>query len=255
MGRCEVVISSCSCTGLTKARVPCFDQISCRLQIGSPRKDDPCPVEGLDGVDQRRSVGFGEDVVANLKHVIRSETEEVAIERCMMERAQGDSVLDEGFSGRVGVGDDVGRVEKLLVTEPTERTLALVRLKYPFAKPSLVESKADHRGGVESTRGVGVFMEQIDRVGRLQAAMGCIVDGHGEREPARIVGHDEHRPCSEVAPGDNSVEIDKREATFHRKAKTSVIGMLRVGAAVPIPKQPIGTEGVVVRTRWRRGNR
>jgi hypothetical protein len=254
LGRCDVVIVSCSCTGFAEAFIAHFEQISCGLQVGPPRKDDPCPVESLESVDQRGSVGFGKDVVANLEHVIGAETEEVAIERCMMERAQGDSVLDEWFSGGVRVGDNVGRVKKFLVTEPTERTLALVRLEYPFAKPSLVESKADHRRRVESTRGVGVFMELIDRVGRLQADMDCIVDSHGERETARLVGHDEDRPGSEVAPGDDSMEIDKREATFHRKTETSVIGVLRVGAAVPIPKQPIGTERVVVRTRWRSGD-
>ncbi len=148
----------------------------------------------------------------------------------------------------------MGRVQKFLVTEPAERALALVGLEHPLAKPSLVESPADRRGGVTSARDVGIFVELIDRVGRPQTDVGGIIDGHGEREPARLVAHDEDRPCSQVASGDDSVEIGKRKAAIHGKTQTPVIGVLRVGAAVSIPKQPVRAEGVIVRPRWRRGD-
>jgi hypothetical protein len=239
---------------LAKALVPSFDEVARRLQIGPPWKDDACPVERLKGVDERGTVGFGEDVVTDLNHIVRAEAEEVAIEGRMMERAEGDSVSDEWLPSRVRVGNDMRRVEKFLVTQAAERALTLVRLEYPFAKSSLMESEAHHGSRVEPTCCVSVLVELIDLLGGPQTDVSCIVDGHGERESAGLVGYDEDRPGSEVPTRGDPVEIGKGQAPLHRKAEASIIGMLWVGSAVPIPKKPVWTEGIVVRTSWRGGN-
>lgn len=218
MGRFGIVISSCRCARLEEALVPSFDEVSRRLQVGPARKDDPRTVERLEGVNQSWTVGLGKNVVADLDHIIGAETEEVTVEGGMMQRAESDSVPDEWLSGGLRVRNDMGRVEKLLVTQPAECALALVRLEYPFPESALMEPKAHDGGGVETTCGVGVLVNLIGRGNRPQAHMSCIVDGYSEGESARLICDDEDRPGGEVPPRDDPVKVDKRKALLHRKA-------------------------------------
>jgi hypothetical protein len=51
-------------------------------------------------------------------------------------------------------------------------------------------------------------------------------------------------------PGHNAVEIDKRHPTLQSEAQADVLVVPRVSASIPIPKQTIFAEGVVVRARF-----
>jgi hypothetical protein len=246
---------SCRCTSLTEALVPRLDEFPRRLQVGPTRKNDPCSVERLERMNERGAVRFGKNVVADLEHIIGAETEEIAVECRVMERAEGNSVSDQWFAGGIGIGDDMSRVEKFLVTQSAECALALVRFEHPFAESALMKSEAHHGGGIEAPRCVSVLAKLRGRFGRPQSEVSCIIDGHCEGEAARLIRDDKYGPGSEVAPRDDSVKVNKRKTSLHCETEASVVGMLRVRTSVSIPEKSIWTEGVVVRACWRCGDR
>jgi hypothetical protein len=47
--------------------------------------------------------------------------------------------------------------------------------------------------------------------------MSCIVHGDREREYARIIADDKHRPRRNVLTGDDTVEVDKGQLLLHGK--------------------------------------
>jgi hypothetical protein len=65
-----------------------------------------------------------------------------------MESAKRQSVLNERLAFRMGVGDDVSRIEQLLVTKFAEGALAAVGIQHAPAECPLMESYPDRRGHV-----------------------------------------------------------------------------------------------------------
>ncbi len=149
--------SSCGYATLTKTLIANFDELACWLQIGTPRYDDPATVERLERVNERRPVMLFENISADLEHVIRAEPQEVAIERCVMQRTQGDPVSDKWLSGWFRVGDYVGGIMEFFVAQAAERALTLIRLQHALTEGSLVESNTDRGGDVHTTSAIGVL--------------------------------------------------------------------------------------------------
>jgi len=73
-----------------------------------------------------------------------------------------------------------------------------------------------------------------------------IVHRHGENEIERIVTYYENRPRRDVLSGYDTMEIDERESPLHGEAKATIVGMVRVGAAIPVAQQSVDTERVIV---------
>ena len=59
-----------------------------------------------------------------------------------MQPTKREAVSYLGLPFRLGIGNDVGRVEQFLVTEAAERTLMPVRFEYPLPECLLVQSSA-----------------------------------------------------------------------------------------------------------------
>ena len=45
------------------------------------------------------------------------------------------------------------------------------------------------------------------------------------------------------------MEIHERDATSHRLSKTNVVWMVWVGSPIPVTKEPVFAEGIVIRAR------
>ena len=88
---------------------------------------DPLAVDLLKPDDEHGAVRFGEDRRTDLDDVVGSNGEEEAIERGVMELAQGDAVADDRVALGVALGRDVGCVQELQVAQPAERTALGVR--------------------------------------------------------------------------------------------------------------------------------
>ena len=70
-------------------------------------------VQRLDAVHERGSILLFQDVGTHLDHVVRPDSEKVAIERGMVQLAERQAVLYHRRTLRLGVGHDVRRVEQL----------------------------------------------------------------------------------------------------------------------------------------------
>ena len=65
----------------------------------------------LQSVAEHRAILLSEDVTANLDDQIGSYAEDVAVEGCMVDLAQGQTVRHYGLAERIGIRNDVRGVE------------------------------------------------------------------------------------------------------------------------------------------------
>ena len=83
-------------------------------------------VHSLQRMAERRPVVFFEDIVANLHDVVRANTQDVGVERSMVDRAHRDPIRHDGLAS-VAVFLDMGRIEEFRVSQPAEGARAAVR--------------------------------------------------------------------------------------------------------------------------------
>ena len=74
----------------------------------------------LNRVHEGRPVVFATNIRPNLQNVIRPKSKEVAVERGVMQLAQGKSITDNRFSLWLGIPDYVSGIEQLFVSQSTE---------------------------------------------------------------------------------------------------------------------------------------
>ncbi len=82
-----------------------------------------------------------------------------------------------------------------------------------------------------------------------QAREPPLVDRDRERERFGGVADDEHRILGFVFPFNDTVEIDERCAPPHRLSKADVVGVIGIGATIPIAEQTVLPDRVIVRAR------
>ena len=66
----------------------------------------------------------------------------------MVQLAERDAIGDDGFSARVAVRQDVGRLEQLPVPEPADGTSLLIRPQHPLPKRLLMKPPLGDDGHV-----------------------------------------------------------------------------------------------------------
>lgn len=103
----------------------------------------------LNGVAERWSVYFKEQVAANFYLIVVAHSYEVVVVGGVMEFAHGDPVGD-GRDTSCRVRSDVGGIEEFRVPQTTDRALTRVREQYARAKNGLVQPCLDHRRPVSS---------------------------------------------------------------------------------------------------------
>ena len=126
---------------------------------------DPPAMEALDAMNQHRSVDLRQDVGSDLDDVIRGDAQNVRVERAMMERAQRNTVRHDRLSLRMAIGQDVCRLQQLLVLQLADRAMALVGLDYPQTERLLMQPLLDlARDVATSARRVLVIIPRLIRV-------------------------------------------------------------------------------------------
>ena len=88
---------------------------------------------------QHRSVVLLENFAPNLNETVRANTDEVLVERCMMEFAQRKSIWNPRLTA-VLVSNDVSSIEEFAMLESTDCALSPIGAKDPLAKRALVKA-------------------------------------------------------------------------------------------------------------------
>ena len=88
---------------------------------------------------QHRSVVLLENFAPNLDQAVRANTDEVLVERCMMEFAQGKSIWNPRLTTVLG-RNDVRSVEEFAMLETTDCALSPIGAEDPLAKGALVKA-------------------------------------------------------------------------------------------------------------------
>jgi hypothetical protein len=91
-------------------------------------------------VNQHRPVLLVEDIPVNLDDVIRRDPDHVPVESDVVKCTQRDTVPERRDTVRIRVQHDVGRVEELLATKPTDRAVMLMCPHHAIAELRLVQA-------------------------------------------------------------------------------------------------------------------
>ena len=70
-------------------------------------------------MNEHRAVGFRQDVWTDLDRQIWPDSDDVGIERRMVQFAESEAIRDDGIAARPSIRDDVRRVKQLIVSETT----------------------------------------------------------------------------------------------------------------------------------------
>ncbi len=171
-------------------------------------------------MDQCGSIVFFQDIGPDLQDVIRTDTEKVSVKCGMMELAQGQSIRNHRFTCWLTVWNNVGGIEKLLVSKSTECALVSIGIQDALPEGTLMQALPYGRCDILASGCVSVLLGHsgIRHCTGSQANMGSIVHCDREGEPCWIVTHNEDGPGSKVPSRDYAMEIDERQTLFHCEA-------------------------------------
>jgi hypothetical protein len=145
---------------------------------------------------EHRPVDLVQDIQPNLDQTIGAHPEDVAVERGMMELAQGQPVRDLRVSSRIAIGHDVSGLQHFVLAQATNRAMLLIGNEHPLAKRLLVESDANLTGDV-SAANLGFLIVVSREEGEL-----LVIDSNGERQARWIIAHDVDRPGIQIPTRD-----------------------------------------------------
>ena len=162
-------------------------------------------MESLEPMDQHRAVRFVEDIAAHLDNTVRPDADQVPVERCVVELAQGNPVGHHRRAERVRIGHDVRGFEEFVTPQSTHGTVMLVRPHDALPELALMEPLPEQARGV-ATAQVRRFVLDADRAEGREPSL---VDADGERQSRRIVADDEDGPLGGVEPRHDAVEVHR----------------------------------------------
>ena len=96
-------------------------------------------MQPLEGVLERRTVVLGQHVGPDLDHIVRTYTQNLGIERPMVNRAHCHAIRDDRFAA-VCVLLDVRGIEQRAVPESAERALGVIGKEDPIPEGALMEA-------------------------------------------------------------------------------------------------------------------
>jgi hypothetical protein len=188
----------------------------------------------LDRVNQCRPITLTAEIFSHFNGAVGTQANEVPVESCMVQGAERQSVAYVWDATRLGIRDDMCRVQQLLMAKVAECTLPSVRLEDSFPKRSLVEAYAYRRRYVRSPSHIGVLGEQGLRSRPWQPEMLRIINGDDEGEIRRTVFHHEYWPGYEVLSRDDTVYVNEWKPTLHGEPQATVVEVVGIGPSIPI---------------------
>jgi hypothetical protein len=200
--------------GLKEQLEPFGQELSRRLQLGCVWRMQSLSVEPLQTKLEHRPIRLVQDVRPQLDHEVRPHAEDVAVERGVVQLAESQSVRDDGLSPGVSVWENVGRVQKLGVTQTAHGTALAIGPQDAPAKRHLMEATLGKLCDV-----LAASFGSHRRTARKSLGERLVaVDRDGEGETSGLIAHDVDGPDGEVVSGHNTVEVDKRRLSLHREA-------------------------------------
>lgn len=175
-------------------------------------------MQSTDRVHQRGPIEFLPYVRPNFNDVVGTNAEEKFVECRVMQRAKRQPIANDRLAFRRRVRNDVGRIEKLLVTELTERTLPTICFENAFPKCSLVKADTNRCGDIRTAGNFTfthcAFGAHFFRSRKIRSVINC----NRKHKILGVIMNDEYRPRSHVAPPRHTVKINERKLTHHRFA-------------------------------------
>jgi hypothetical protein len=198
-------------------------------------------VEALESMAQHRPVDLLQDASAYLDHEVRSNPDDVLVERCVMQLAQRYPIRDNWFT-TAGIGQYVCCVQQLCMPQSADAAHAPVRLDDSLTEACLMQTMPSQ------TRDVGTSAAYLSRFRRGNAEGMGVVQRDLERQAPGIVAHDVDRPRSEVLTWNETVEVDERRVSLHRAPKTAILVMVWIVAPVTVDQMLVRADRVIVWT-------
>src|ERR1035437_8541926 len=183
---------------------------------------------------EHRPVRFFKDRSPDFDRVVGPDGQEKAVECGVMKLAEREAVADDRIAFIIGIGDDVRRVEKLLMTESAYGALLAVCVEYLLTELLLVESPADCGGYVLPPYLIPVLGGAMKTWVSQVLESRRFADVHLEVETGSVVVHNVDGPRRQVAAWKSPVEVDEREFALHRQPKPAVVREFRVGPALRV---------------------
>jgi hypothetical protein len=101
-------------------------------------KKQTISVTFLEPVAQHGSVFLGENVAPDFDDKIRTKANDVAVECCVVDLAQRESVRHDRLAQWISVTDNVGRVEEIVLAQPANGARSAIGGKHAGPEASLV---------------------------------------------------------------------------------------------------------------------
>jgi hypothetical protein len=140
------------------------------------------------------------------------------------------------------VRENVGRIEKLFVTEAADRALLPIR-----SQDSLPEQLLVHALPRESRHVCAPTLVSSVRDGMIgHQHQTAIVHRYSEGQCFRIVTDDEHWPVWHVPTRHHTEQINQWRLPAHRKSEPSIIPVRRIGPPVSVPQHAPFVHAIVV---------
>jgi len=187
-----------------------------------------------------------QDVRPNLDDVVGPDTQEESVKSGMVESAQGKSIPNLRLAARIYVRNDMGCVQQLFVAKPAEGALPAIGLQDPLSKSPPVQPKTHRCCDVYSPGRLCLFMKRTLAGGVPQPRVTDVIDGNCESQAGGIIGDYKCGPRRDIFPRCYAVQVDQRKAAHHAAAQASIVGMIRIRASIPVSKQTIRSECVIV---------
>ncbi len=182
------------------------------------------------------TVLFVQHVPSQLDDQVRPNPDDVAIEGRMMQLAEGNPVRNDREPARIGVGDDVGRLEKLRMTQSADGASPLVGFENPLPERPLVQSLLHGGRPVGSNREFRILTRVLRRGTEFPGLGKLDVEG----EFLWKVANDVHGPRGEIPtavyPIEVRVSVQGGESLLSRAARAGARGAGR--EPLPVPEFP-----------------
>ena len=106
---------------------------------GPARDSDGLAVQLLDAVAKHRAVNFIKDVFSDLDAVVGGDSDDMVVERRVVDFAQGQAVGHDGFTVLLAVLDDVSGVQEFAVPQVAHGAGFAIRIKYILSEAGLMQ--------------------------------------------------------------------------------------------------------------------
>ena len=92
----------------------------------------------LKSVEQHGTVLLFQDIVSNFDDIVWPYADHETVKRCVVQFAEGNTVIHNGIAIGFSIRDDVRRVQQFKVFQAAESALLPIYMQHPLAKSALV---------------------------------------------------------------------------------------------------------------------